>query len=334
MYSQALGGLLPECHEQSQKDIEDIKSNRGHYPDKRRRQRYFRDEGGFHKTGYLIKSCTSKPSSAEGEGNLNMDLNLKNRKVIITGAGDGIGRALGLAFAKEGAKVAVCARSQDRLDSLSDEIEGTGHLFFSADLGTEKGVEAFYESVMKQPGQVDVLINNVGAILKLANFFELTDQDWEASFQINLMSAVRLSRYCIPSLKQSNCARIINISSIAAAGPQEVFPHYSAMKAGLSNLTVSLAQTLAADKILVNSICPGPVWSKSWENEARAQSNESNLEQVKKEIVEQTKKTIPLKRMGTPEDLTGLALFLASDQAGWITATSFNVDGGITRNPF
>ena len=254
--------------------------------------------------------------------------------MIITGAGDGIGRALALAFAKEGALVAVCARSQDRLDSLFGEIESAGHLFISADLGKVEGVEAFHESVMKQLGQVDVLINNVGAILKLANFFELTDQDWEDSFQINLMSAVRLTRLCIPSLKQSACARVINISSIAAASPQEVFPHYSAMKAGLSNFTVSLAQTLAPDQIRVNSISPGPVWSKSWEDVAREQSNGSSLEQTRKEIMEQTGKTIPLNRMGMPEDLTGLALFLASDQSAWITATNFTVDGGLTRNPF
>ena len=261
-----------------------------------------------------------------------MGLNLKNRKVVITGASDGIGRALALAFAKEGAQVAICARNQGRLDSLSDEIEGAH--FFAADLGKAEGVEAFHKSVMQQLGQVDVLINNVGAILKLVNFFELTDQDWEDSFQINLMSAVRLTRLCIPSLKQSTCARIINISSIAAASPQEVFPHYSAMKAGLSSFTVSLAQTLAPDKILVNSISPGPVWSKSWEDEAKAQCNGSSMEQTKKEIMEQTGKTIPLNRMGMPEDLTGLALFLASEQSAWITATNFNVDGGLTRNPF
>jgi NAD(P)-dependent dehydrogenase (short-subunit alcohol dehydrogenase family) len=259
-----------------------------------------------------------------------MDLKLKNRKVIITGAGEGIGRALALAFAKEGAIVAACARSQDRLDSLSSELEGTGHVCFSADLANKEGVEFFYDAAIKELGQIDVLINNVGAILKLADFFDLTDQDWEDSFQINLMSAVRLARLCIPSLKQSECARIINISSIAAASPQDVFPHYSAMKAGLSNFTVSLAQSLAKDKILVNAISPGPVWSKSWENEIQG----DGAEQAKKEIMEQTGATVPLKRMGVPEDITGLALFLASDQSSWITATNFSVDGGITRNPF
>lgn len=257
---------------------------------------------------------------------------MNGRKVIITGAGDGIGRALALAFANAGAQVAACARSQDRLDSLHDEMEGTGHLCFSADLSKVAGVTAFHENVMQQLGQVDTLINNVGAVLKLANFFDLTDQDWEDSFQVNLMSAVRLTRLCIPSLRQSACARIINVSSIASASPQEVFPHYSAMKAGLSNFTVSLAKTLASDQILVNAISPGPVWSKSWE--AEADNSGSDPEESKKEIMKQTGETIPLKRMGMPQDLTGLALFLASDQSSWITATNFTVDGGLTGNLF
>ena len=107
------------------------------------------------------------------------------------------------------------------------------------------------------------------------------------------------------------------------------------MKAALSNLTVSLAQTLAENGICVNSISPGPVWSRSWEQEAESQENAaSSIEDVKKNIMDQTGKNIPLKRMGMPEDLTGLALFLASEQSSWITATNFVVDGGLTRNPF
>ena len=258
-------------------------------------------------------------------------MNLKDRKVIITGASQGIGKALAIAAAFAGAQIAVCARKQEPLDALAKEIEGEGHLFFSADLGKPKGVEDFYKNAFQKLGKIDVLINNVGTILKLANFFDLTDEDWEESFQINLMSAVRLVRLSIPSLKQSPSARIINISSIAAASPQDVFPHYSAMKAGLSNFTVSLAQTLAPDNILVNSISPGPVWSKSWDNETKGSESP---EKVKQEIMQQTGETIPLKRMGMPEDLTGLTLFLASEESRWITATNFTVDGGLTRNPF
>ena len=259
---------------------------------------------------------------------------MKNRKVILTGAAHGIGRALALAFAKEGAQVAGCSRGWEGLECLSKEMEGSGHVFFAADLSNSKGIHEFFNEVQKVFNGIDVLINNVGAVLKLANFFEVSDEDWENSFQVNLMSAVRLSRLSIPELRKSSCPRIINISSIAASHPQDIFPHYNAMKAALSNFTVSLAQTLAENKICVNSISPGPVWSRSWEQEAELQANTSSVEDTKKNIMDQTGKNIPLKRMGMPEDLAGLALFLASEQSSWITATNFVVDGGLTRNPF
>ena len=260
---------------------------------------------------------------------------MKNRKVILTGAAHGIGRALALAFAKEGAQVAGCSRGWEGLECLSKEMEGSGHVFFAADLSKPKGVEEFFNEFQRVFNGIDVLINNVGAVLKLANFFEVSDEDWENSFQVNLMSAVRLSRLSIPELKKSSCPRIINISSIAASHPQDIFPHYNAMKAALSNLTVSLAQTLAENGICVNSISPGPVWSRSWEQEAESQENAgSSIEGVKKNIMDQVGKNIPLNRMGVPEDLTGLALFLASEQSSWITASNFVVDGGLTRNPF
>ena len=260
---------------------------------------------------------------------------LKNRKVILTGVAHGIGRALALAFAKEGAKVAGCSRGRDSLECLSKEIEGSGHVFFAADLSKPEGIREFFDKVQEAFNGIDILVNNVGAVLKLGNFFEVSDEDWENSFQVNLMSAVRLSRMSIPELRKSSCPRIINISSVAASHPQDIFPHYNAMKAALSNLTVSLAQTLAENGICVNSISPGPVWSRSWEQEAESQENaESSIEEVKKKIMDQTGKNIPLKRMGVPEDLTGLALFLASEQSSWITATNFVVDGGLTRNPF
>ena len=259
---------------------------------------------------------------------------MKNRKVIVTGAADGIGRALTLAFAKEGAQVAGCSRGAERLESLASEVEGSGHVFFPADLSKAEGVRAFFDKVQETFGGLDVLVNNVGAVLKLANFLDVSDEDWENSFQLNLMSAVRLCRLSIPELRKSPCPRIINISSIAASHPQEIFPHYNAMKAALSNLTVSLAQTLAEDGICVNSVSPGPVWSRSWEQEAKAQEGDQSFDQAKNNIMEQTGKNIPLKRMGIPEDVTGIALFLASEHSSWITATNFTVDGGLTRNPF
>ena len=265
-----------------------------------------------------------------------MDLDLKDRKVLITGAAEGIGRALALAFGKAGARVAGCARTQPRLHSLEEEMEGKGHLLQVVDVICPGQLKDFHDNVLEQLGGLDVLVNNVGAVGKLANFHELTDQDWREAFEINLLPAVRLCRMFIPTLKHSSAPRIINISSIAGSRPGDIFPHYSAMKAGLSNLTASLAQTLAEDRILVNSVSPGPVWSRSWENEAQEVVKQTGkpLHEVEEEIKGGTAQSVPLKRMGMPEDVTGLVLFLASDHASWITATNFHVDGGITQNPY
>lgn len=265
-----------------------------------------------------------------------MELNLKGRKVLITGTGEGIGRELALAFAKEGALVAGCARGRDRLDSLAREIEGEGHLFQTADVTRPKDIEAFHNEVEKAWGGLDILINNAGLILNLGDFFSLDDDDWRKSFEVNLLSTVRMCRTFIPMLRRSDAARIINISSNATLKPGVMFPHYNSMKAGLSNLTASLAQTLAGDKILVNAVSPGPIWSRSWENEAEIVAKDSarDLETVKREIRTQVGENTLLKRMGVPQDITGIILFLASKQAGWITGGQFTVDGGITLFPF
>ena len=150
------------------------------------------------------------------------------------------------------------------------------------------------------------------------------------------MPAVRLCRLAVPDLKQSEAPCIINISSISGNRPGDVFPHYAAMKAGLSNLTASLAQTLAPDGIRVNTVAPGPVWTGSWAREAEEAAKQSGmpLNEIVGEMQRSTAETVPLKRMGLPEDITGLVLFLASDHAAWITGSHFTVDGGIVRNPY
>jgi 3-oxoacyl-[acyl-carrier protein] reductase len=260
-----------------------------------------------------------------------VDLKLVGKKVVITGAGDGIGKELALKFAAEGALVSVCARSKDKLDSLENEITGRGHVFVSCDLTDKSDLNFFYEKTLKGFNGLDVLINNVGGICKLAGFHDLEDEDWIQSFDLNLMPSIRLTRLFFPSLKISESPSIINISSIAAIKPTEIFPHYSAMKAAFSNLTCSLAQTFAPDKIRVNAVSPGPVWSGSWEKDAQATAENSGKDPsaIKEEILKRTAQTVLLRRMGEPNDVAGLVLFLASDWASWITATNFTVDGGL-----
>ena len=265
-----------------------------------------------------------------------MNIDLKNRKVVITGASEGIGRNLALAFGGAGASVAGCARNSERLRVVEREIAGTGHFFFSADFSKLEDIQRFHDKTLSLLGGVDILVNNVGSIQKLAGFFDLSDEDWQEVFDVNLMSAVRACRLFSPSLKQSISPRIINIASVAASRPGDIFPHYSAMKAGLCNLTISLARALAEDKVLVNSVSPGPVWSKSWDDEAKnvADKSEDDLQDVIAGIRSSSSQTLLLKRMGVPDDVTGLVLFLASDLSRWITASNFTVDGGFTQNPY
>lgn len=265
-----------------------------------------------------------------------MEIDLKNRKVVVTGAGDGIGRSLALAFGEAGARVAGCARSHDRLRAVEREMEGEGHLFFSADMSQPEDIRTFHDKTIEALGGVDVLVNNVGSIQKMAGFFDLSDEDWQEAFDVNLMSAVRASRLFIPSLKHSAAPRIINITSVAASRPGDMFPHYSAVKAGLCNLTVSLARALADDGILVNSVSPGPVWTRSWEDDARSMAERTGdeLASVSAKMRSSTVENLLLKRMGVPEDVTGLVLFLASDLSRWITASNFAVDGGYTQDPY
>lgn len=260
-----------------------------------------------------------------------MDLKLAGKKVVITGAGDGIGKELALKFAAEGAHVSVCARSNDKLDSLENEITGSGHVFVPCDLTDKSDLNSFHKKTLKAFNGLDVLINNVGGICKLAGFHDLEDEDWTQSFDLNLMPAIRLTRLFFPSLKISKSPSIINISSVAAIKPTEIFPHYSAMKAAFSNLTSSLAQTFAPDKIRVNAVSPGPVWSGSWEKEAQGAAEKSgkDLSVMEEEIRKDSAQIVLLKRMGEPKDVAGLVLFLASDCASWITATNFTVDGGL-----
>ncbi len=260
-----------------------------------------------------------------------MDLKLVGKKVVITGAGDGIGRELALKFAAEGAFVSVCARSKDKLNNLENEMTGTGHVFVPCDLTDKGDLNFFYEKTLEVFGGLDVLVNNVGGICKLAGFHDLEDEDWIQSFDLNLMPSIRLTRLFFPNLRVSKSPSIINISSIAAIKPTEIFPHYSAMKAAFSNLTCSLAQTFAPDGVRVNAVSPGPVWSGSWEKEAQAAAENSgkDLSVMKEQIRNETAQTVLLKRMGEPQDIAGLVLFLASDLASWITATNFTVDGGL-----
>jgi len=238
-------------------------------------------------------------------------------RVAIAGGSKGIGRAIALDFLAAGADVAVCARGQERLDLLAkDAGASAGRLHVhTCDLAEAGQIEHWVAEAARTMDGLDVLVNNATGY-----GFREDDESWLVDFNVDLMAAVRASRFAVPHLKQSQHACILHTSSIGSFRPRTMGPPYAAMKAALNHYTRTQALTLADDRIRVNAIAPGSiefpggVWDRA---------RHEKPEQYAKVLA-----TIPFGRYGTPEEVAHLALFLASPFAGWITGQIMAVDGG------
>lgn len=294
---------------------------------------------------FFIKYGIETPARYKGilHGEERMDLRLKDRVALVTGASHGIGKAIALELAKEGAHVVICARNPSRLLAVQEEIP---HLrtyihCIMADcmdpLSAEEVLRvcgSFMLSGVK--GRVDILVNNVGGAEKFGDFFTLTDEDWLNAFELNLMSVVRFTREAVPYLRKSGCPRIINISAANARQPGKFNPHYVVAKAGLLALNKILANELAHDGILVNAICPSTLKGGGWERNVKDRAEREGIREdlAEKLMEEEESKKTPLGRIGTPEDVARLVVFLASPLNNYVSGACINIDGGISRSIF
>ncbi|MGQ0430873.1 MAG: SDR family NAD(P)-dependent oxidoreductase [Microthrixaceae bacterium] len=261
-----------------------------------------------------------------------MDLALGDRVAIVTGASQGIGRAIALALATEGADLVLAARRRPGLDAVAAEVEALGRRahVVQADVASPDGASVIVDAVVDAFGRVDILVNNAGKGHPKA-MLELTDDDWHASFELNLMSAVRLSMACVPIMKERGWGRIINISSRVGREPDPFFGPYSASKAALINFSKNLANAFSKHGVLTNCIVPGLIRSEAVDDAARA-SAEATGQSVEEVFAATLKKRpIPAGRLGEPDDVAGLVALLASERGSWITGSCFTVDGGIVR---
>lgn len=261
-----------------------------------------------------------------------MDLDLHDRVAIVTGASQGIGRSIALALAGEGADVVLVARRLPGLEAVAAEVTALGRRahVVQADVADPDGAATVVDATLTTFGRVDILINNAGKGHPKA-MLELTDDDWHASFELNLMSAVRLSMACMPYLKAQGWGRIINISSRVAREPDPYFGPYSAAKAALINYSKNLANAFSKHGVLTNCVVPGLIRSEATDDAARASAEATG--QTVDEVFAATlkKRPIPAGRLGEPEDVAGLVALLVSARGSWITGSCFTVDGGIVR---
>jgi meso-butanediol dehydrogenase / (S,S)-butanediol dehydrogenase / diacetyl reductase len=251
---------------------------------------------------------------------------LSGKVAFISGGGTGIGRACALAFAAEGAKVAVAGRRKEPLAAVAREIQSSGGkaLAVECDIVDSGAVGAAISSVAQHFGLLNIIVNNAGAVM-VGTAEETSDEDWSRVLATNLTGTFLVSRAAIPVLRRAGGGSIVNIGSYLGIVGRERRAAYCAAKAGVAGLTRAMALDHARENIRVNCVCPAIV-----ETEMSLLSLSKALDPVaarKQRIAE-----LPLGRFGKPEDIALMALYLASDESSWVTGTVFPIDGGQTAS--
>ncbi len=260
-----------------------------------------------------------------------MDLHLKDRVAVVAAGSLGLGFATALQLAREGALVALCSRNEAHVSAATDAIQaetGRAALGVVADVTVPKDIDHFFERVIEEHGGLDVLVTNAGGPPS-GGFEDVDDSDWLLTFDLNLMSTVRLIRAAVPHLRVSPVPAVLTISSVAVKQPIEKLVLSNTLRPAVAGLTKDLALELGRDGIRVNSILPGWIETARVHDlmEARASRNGTTFDE---EIVSQMANAA-LGRMATPEEFAMVATFLCSPAASYLTGIMLTVDGGLYK---
>ena len=247
---------------------------------------------------------------------------LEGKVAIITGAGQGIGKAIALRFAREGADIVICDIATENMKVVSQEIAELGHasLAVKADVSIKQDVENMVSTVINKFNKVDILVNNAG-IIRRASLLEMTEEDWDTVLDVCLKGAFLCTQAVAAHMVKKKSGRIINMSSSVGRGTADEFQaNYGAAKAGLIELTKVTARALGRYGISTTAIAPGTITTKLESTRMTPQEYE--------DFIEQRKSIMALGRVGNVEDVAALATFLASDESSFITGAVIPIDGG------
>ncbi|MFH1990412.1 MAG: SDR family NAD(P)-dependent oxidoreductase [Patescibacteria group bacterium] len=244
---------------------------------------------------------------------------LTGKIALVTGARRGMGRSHALALARQGAKVAVTDVSQEECQIVVDEIKSAGGeaAAFKMDVSSKADVDTVFDEVIKQFGRLDILVNNAGIFINKPAL-EMTEEEWDKTIDINLKGEFLCAQRAAKEMAKNNWGRIINITSIASGGVGIGFSgaaHYAASKGGIIGMTETLAVEWAPLGINVNAIGPGAIETPM-------------ITPIIKELTDEINTQVPLKRIGKPEEISAAVVFLASEEASYVTGATLYIDGG------
>ena len=261
-----------------------------------------------------------------------MDLELTGKVAIVGGASKGLGRACAQALAHEGAKVALCSRTQKDLDKAAQEIRDTtggDALAFAGDLDRHETIRDFIGATVQRFGRVDILVNNSGGP-PLARAHNATEEPWATAVQRSLLFFARMSREALPHLKRSGAGRIINILAATVYNPIPNLALSGVTRLGVVAFAKSLADEVGRDGILINNVCPGSIMTERMLSNVTSRAKELGIS-VENAVAQRAAETA-VGRVGKPEELAYLVAFLASSRSSYITGTTMLVDGGLVRS--
>ncbi|SDC34021.1 NAD(P)-dependent dehydrogenase, short-chain alcohol dehydrogenase family [Terribacillus halophilus] len=261
-----------------------------------------------------------------------MDLQLQDKLVVVTGSTGGIGKGIATSFLREGATVIINGRSEERVQSVTEELSAIGKVHgIAADLSNGEQADVFIGKV-KGYGAVDVLVNNMG-IFEVMDFTNVTDEEWMHYFNMNVLSVIRLSRAFLPDMLEQNSGRILTISSEAGVKPLPHMIPYSVSKSALISLSRGMAELAKGTNVTVNSVLPGPTWTEGVESYMKGAAEAANqeLEKFTADYFKDSEPTSLIQRYATVEEVADTVVFLASKQASAINGTAQRVEGGIIR---
>ena len=266
-----------------------------------------------------------------------MNLQLLDKRALVTGSSNGIGEAIAKALAAEGAVVAVHGRDEDRARQVVQTIEAAGGraVFVVGDLTNDEDTDRLCDTATKRLGGIDILVNNAGGSGEKKSWDQTVPADWANLYDRNVLAIVRLVRRLVPAMRQAGWGRVVNISSGAGTLPAASGSDYSAAKSAVNNLTVSLSKAVGKEGVTVNAVSPGPILTPKLESAFRgmardrgwADGGKGPWAEVEKAVLENVF-DLSLPRVGRPEEIADAVTFLCSPLASFITGANLRIDGG------